>query len=201
MFISLDSLSSLFLSRTLSSSLFSSMAISCNLIIASSNQTSLHCIYSILFDLFQIPTPRVFAQRVEYCRVKNLVVEQVPLKYGPPKPPVEAANRDYAKENVILRSVIDELKNKNEDNMHEIKALKNELLEIYSKITYLECNLGIEHVDTGNLGSNKDVINLVDDENDTACAGTVFVTANLPNLTDFNYDLGIVVAVTNVSLG
>ena len=153
-----------------------------------------------VFDLFKIPTPRVFAQRVEYCRIENLVVEQVPLKkivpykYGPPTPPEESANRDYARENVILRSVIDELKIKNENNIHEIKALKNEILENSSKITDLEGKLGIEQVENG----KKAVIELDDDVDfDSVCAGTVSVTSNLPNLTDFNAVLGIVTAEPN----
>ena len=152
-----------------------------------------------VFDLFKIPTPRVFAQRVEYCRVENLVVEKVPLKdivpykYGPPTPPMESINRDYANENEVLRAVVNELKIKNEDNLHEIKALKNELLEASSKVTDLEGKMGVEHVDKG----KKPVINLdvVDDVDfETVCAGDVSVTTNLPNLTDFNADLGFVAA-------
>ena len=93
----------------------------------------------------------------------------------------------------MLRAVVNELKIKNEDNLHEIKALKNELLEASSKVTDLEGKMGIEHVDKGKKAViDLDVVDDVDFEN--VCAGDISVTANLPNLTDFNADLGFVAA-------
>lgn len=152
-----------------------------------------------VFELFHISMPRMFAERIEYIGVEELVVPKVPLKDIKPyrftliDKTMEEVSHDFVRANELLRNVITKIKDKFEDNNKEIRGLKDKLIEVCEKLAKVENELesAKKASDTRLQIAN---LNEMIVDNELVAIG-VGAQDDLPELAVFNTELGFVVAV------
>ena len=95
---------------------------------------------TVVFELYTIPMPRAFADRIDYCIVESLVVPKVPLEEIKPYRNIpigktkEEATRDYSRENEILKKML--------KNSHaRFKELKAKYLKVNAKLAKIKGKL------------------------------------------------------------
>ena len=145
-----------------------------------------------IFELFKIPMPRVFADRIEYCNVERLVVPKVPLKdikpyrFVPIGRTSEDVNHDYIRESEILKKMLKESK-------ENFKDLRNQHLKVCARLAEIEEKMGLRK-ESDDLDSKADEVTRVVVEQELMESGIIDQFASLPELSDFPPDLGFVAA-------